>query len=245
MKINEKVLSIPPYISTTWANIASIRMKASQLSITLTDGDSINIPCLEKEIIDLIFKTHVEQIEKNNFQELNIKKNRLEMETKHLSSLFGENEARELPIGFGFATLDGFNTIMQHNPQEMNAPDLPNVLLDKIESIAKMMTPEESVLLPKEIPNCNCFHCQITKTINHFAEKKSDFNELILVPIDEEVTDLDLQFNQWDVSNTGDNLFNVTNKLDALEQYTVFLGTPVGCNCGHQNCEHIIAVLKT
>ena len=242
MKINEQVLSIPPYISTTWANIASIRMKAAQLSITLNDGDTIHIPCLEKEIIDLIFKTHVEQIEKNNFQELNIKKNRLEMETKHLSFLFGENEGRELPIGFGFATLDGFNTIMQHNPQEMNAPDLPNVLLDKIESIAKMMTPEESVLLPKEVPNCNCFHCQITKTINHFAEKKSDFTIEIF---EEPITDLDLQFNQWDVVAAGVDLFTVSNKLDTLEQYSVFLGNPVGCNCGHLNCEHIIAVLKT
>lgn len=251
MKINEKILSIPPYISTTWAHISALMMKGTQLSVTLNDGDTVNVPGLEKEVIDLIFKTHAEQIEKNCFHELSMKMMKQDRDNKQLSMLsqniFGIHES-ESAMGFGFATLDGFNTIMQHDPQGMNAPDLPNVLIERIESIAKMMSPEETTHLPKEVPNCNCFHCQITKTLNHNVEKPQGFiQELDLESIDfteELVSDDDLQFSQWDIASTEENLFTVTNKLDLLEQYTVFLGDPVGCNCGQPNCEHIIAVLR-
>ena len=62
---------------------------------------------------------------------------------------------------------------------------------------------------------------------------------------EEEVTDRDLSFQQWAIEQTGDKLFCVTNKLDRLEKYNVFLGDPVGCTCGIQGCEHILAVLKS
>jgi hypothetical protein len=35
------------------------------------------------------------------------------------------------------------------------------------------------------------------------------------------------------------------NPLDHKEHYNVFLGDPIGCSCGNNNCEHIQAVLKS
>ena len=43
----------------------------------------------------------------------------------------------------------------------------------------------------------------------------------------------------------NDKLFTVINKLDQQEKYNVFLGEPVGCTCGKQGCEHMLAVLKS
>lgn len=246
MKINEKILSIPPYISTTWENISSIKMKGSLISITLKDGDSIDIPTLEKETIDLIFTTHAEQIEKTCFQNLYFKEAGPEIEKKQhpilSQTLFGQGQHMgNFPLKFEFATLDGLNMIAEHNPQEMNAPNLPDLILEKIGSIAKIVAPDELAPLPKDVPNCNCFHCQITRTINGNMSK--EINEEVIV--DEVVLDDELQFNQWNVTLMGENLYKVTNKLDSDEQYNVFLGSPVGCNCGHTNCEHIIAALRS
>lgn len=256
MKINEKILSLPPYISTSWNHISSIVMKASQISITLIDGDTINIPGLEKDVIDLIFKTHAEHIESTYLQDSIIKSHFQDHDSKLPSllshSIFPEGQIPEPLIKFGFGTLDGLNTVMQHNPSEMDAPDLPQVVLQKIGSIAKILAPEDSALLPKEVPNCNCFYCQITRAINinMDADIEVFLNDPTMISKTEEeteelVSDLDLQFNQWDVHPSGEKLYEVTNKLDLTEKFTVFLGSPVGCNCGEPNCEHIIAALRT
>ncbi len=242
MKINEKILSVPPYISTAWSNISAIMMKASQISITLNDGDTINIPGLEQDVIDLIFKIHSEHIEKNCFHETEIKN---KLQSLMPENMLIEEHPNEASLKFGFATLDGFNTAMQHNPLEMNAPDLPQIVLQKIGSIAKILAPENSDLLPKDVPNCNCFHCQITRAINLNAmENEISVQREDIADDEEVVSDLELQFNQWDVLPAGENLFTVINRLDRIEEYSVYLGSPVGCNCGHQNCEHIIAALR-
>ena len=61
----------------------------------------------------------------------------------------------------------------------------------------------------------------------------------------EEVTIDDLRFREWDIKQTGDKLYTVANPLHAEEHYTVFLGSPIGCTCGEQNCQHIRAVLNS
>ena len=48
-----------------------------------------------------------------------------------------------------------------------------------------------------------------------------------------------------EITQTGDKLFTVVNKLDPQENYHVYLGHPVGCTCGKQGCEHILVVLKS
>ena len=62
---------------------------------------------------------------------------------------------------------------------------------------------------------------------------------------EEIVSDEDLKFKTWDIVQTGEKLYDVTNPLDTKEQYHVYLGEPVGCTCGEQYCEHIRAVLSS
>lgn len=237
MKINENILSLPPYISTSWDNISSVMMKGSHLSITLKDGDSINIPGLNQEMIDLIFKIHAEQIEKKCCQNLPTKFEPLDVDKKRLAilsqSIFGEQDV-QASLKFGFATFDGLNTVMQHNPSDMNAPDLPPMILEKIGAIARIIAPDETHALPKDVPHCNCFHCQITRAIHGSTFEEEE---------EEIVSDLELQFKEWDVQPLGNQLFNV-KKIETGEEFKVFLGTPIGCNCGELNCEHIVAALR-
>jgi hypothetical protein len=61
----------------------------------------------------------------------------------------------------------------------------------------------------------------------------------------EEVSDEDLKFRDWEIKQTAEQLYTVTNPLDANEHYNVFLGSPLGCTCGDKNCEHIRAVLTS
>ena len=46
---NEKFISIPPYISTSWKNIRALRMEDTHLIITLTDGSVVRVPNLNQE----------------------------------------------------------------------------------------------------------------------------------------------------------------------------------------------------
>ncbi|HRD55903.1 MAG TPA: hypothetical protein PLC42_05855 [Parachlamydiaceae bacterium] len=245
MKINEKVLSIPPYLSTTWQYVASIKMKGALLSVTLIDGDSINIPNLSEENTQLIFKMHATHIEAASMQELSLKKNS-ETEKKQLSILSNALLESQNPFSlkFGFEAFDGMNAIAEHNPLEMDAPDLPAPLLDNLSQVAKIITKEDAAFFPEDVANCNCFHCQITRTINQNLKKKIA-EELKMIEEDEIVLDKELEFNQWNVIAEGKEFFTVINKLDDQEQYKVFLGSPVGCNCGKDHCEHIIAALRT
>jgi len=93
--------------------------------------------------------------------------------------------------------------------------------------------------IPKGEPHCNCPYCQIANamqgTVSEVEEKE----------VEEEVTEDDLKFREWDIKQEGDKLYIVTNPLDADEHYQVFLGTPVGCTCGQKNCEHIRTVLSS
>jgi len=63
--------------------------------------------------------------------------------------------------------------------------------------------------------------------------------------LEEEVSAEDLKFRDWDIVQSGDDVYIVTNPLNAEEQYNVYLGNPVGCTCGQPNCEHIRSVLNS
>ena len=64
--INEKILSIPPHISTTWDSVASLHMgpapQGNILIISLHSGTAIQIPDLGQDILTKIFQTHSEFI---------------------------------------------------------------------------------------------------------------------------------------------------------------------------------------
>lgn len=230
IKITEKILSIPPYISTSWSRIAALHIKGSVLAITLVDGDTVHIPNLNADTLHSIFQHHALYIEKEEPASSG---------NVDLSKMKGIMDQGEPAIRLAFgSSLEGLGSMMHHNPNQANAPDLPPEILQKIGAIAKIIAPAESQLeLPKAEPNCNCFHCQIARVL-----KPSSSVEVLHEP---EVTEDELQFQQWTITQTGDKLFSVVNRLDEHEKYLVYLGEPVGCTCGKTGCEHMLAVLKS
>lgn len=258
MKINNKFFSIPPYISTGWNNIQALHMKGNTLVATLVGGDTINIPGLSAETIESIFTAHTAYLESDtsqaagnsNIQQADIAPIRI-MNPFVQQMLSGEQGTHN-PFRFGFTTPEGFSTALEHNPEQAEAPDLPKEILEKIGAIAKIVTPEEIAAMPKPEPHCNCIHCQLTRAISSAHQAQTEEKTFLDVyggtaapELEEAVSDEELNFQQWEISQTGDKLFAVTNKLDTKEKYSVYLGHPVGCTCGKAGCEHILAVLKS
>lgn len=222
IKVNDKILSIPPYISTSWSNISSLHTKGSQLIVSLNDGNTVSIPGLPLETVDLIYNYHAAFLE-----------------TAPLPSTPSKIiESIEPTIRFALGSLEEIGNVMQHNPMQSNAPHLPPEILEKIGTISKLLLPNDAIL-PKAETSCNCFYCQIARTLNPSSSVKPEKE------VHEEVSDSELGFQQWDIVQTGDKLFSVTNRLDNNEKYSVFLGEPVGCTCGKLGCEHVVAVLKS
>lgn len=230
--ITDRILSIPPFISTTWSCIATLHMKGGVIAITLKDGDTLNIPNLEAEIIQSIFQHHAIYLE--NEQSVPAIS-----DVSRLQEIMGQPGEPSIRFAFG-TSIDGLGGVMQHNPDQKNAPDLPQEILQKIGTIAKIMGSSEDLELPQAEANCNCFHCQITRALNSGAHvsEAAHLEEA-------DVSDSELQFQQWSIQQTADKLFTVINRLDEHEQYQVYLGEPVGCTCGRTGCEHILAVLKS
>jgi len=213
MKINRNILSIPPYISTAWRNINSIYTEGDNLVILLNSNEKIIIPNLEKSIINVIFDSHSKFLEQKN----------VAMSLK-------------LPIPLGDVEgIDSINSIMQHDQKNSTAQNLPSEIIDKIQSIFKIMGMEDKENLPKAEPHCNCPHCQIARAIR--GEKKETLEEV--------VSEKDLKFRDWDIKQTGDKLYEVRDPINKNEHFSVFLGKPIGCTCGKKNCIHIKAVLRS
>ncbi len=221
MEISKKILSIPPYLSTNWDHIQSLWVQGREnnspvLVIELKQGQTIQIPNLSSETIEEIFSFHTKSLEKEP------------------PSPFAGPSFRLGSIGIG--SLDQLGSSMQHNPDQMHAADIPKEFLEKLGAIAKALGMDKPESLPKPEPHCNCPHCQVARSLQGQILGNVD---------EEEVSDEDLTFRTWDVEQTGDQLYTVTNPLDKMEKYNVFLGTPIGCTCGQKNCEHIKAVLDS
>jgi hypothetical protein len=237
MKMNDKFFSFPPFLSTSWEHITALSLDASgQIVVHLSNGEAPVLPPLSLEDTQAIFKAHASFLEKQVLKEPLQKKERP-----------NPQQWNELPIRIGFgAALDGMPAALQHNPAQSQAPDLPPEMLGKIAQISKILVPEELQELPPAEPHCNCPHCQIVRAI--LGETRAVFPPTpppTEEEEEEEVSDSDLQFQQWEIVQTGDKLFTVTNKLDTQEKYRVYLGHPVGCTCGKPSCEHILVVLKS
>lgn len=247
MKINNKILSLPPYISTTWANVASLRMQDTLLVINLFDGSHVEIPGLKPETIETIFAIHAGLAEHGHEPTPPATPMKLSnpFAQVFLGSQQGQTPTLDSSFRLGFASIDELGAALHHNPQQANAPDLPQDMLNKIASITKIIAPEDVQSLPKPEPHCNCMFCQIARAVQHGAPAAAASQALHAHAADEEVKTEELHFQQWEICQTGEQLFSVVNKLDPQEKYSVFLGNPVGCTCGKQGCEHIIAVLKS
>jgi len=230
MKITSRMLSIPPYLSTTWKNISSLHVRAQgnlfTLVVLLQTQVQIEVPGLDKETVDEIFEAHA----RSN-----------EAETTPLTTPL--KDPTQGPFNFslpfnkdGGGGLADLNTSMEHNPEQKGLPDIPEEVLSKITMIAKAFGLEDLSSFSNPQQDCNCIYCQIARAVGSTEGLQEE----------EEVSEEDLSFrSNWDIKQTDDKLYTVTNALDENETYNVFLGTPLGCTCGSKNCDHIRAVLNS
>lgn len=218
MKITSKILSIPPYLSTTWKNVASLSVRSEgnlfTLVVGLQDMTRIEIPALNQEMVNEIFEAHARSNEMDGHSPL------------------------DSPFSLNVPMLSDGGTLaplpFQHNPEQADLPPLQPSILKKIGAIIRALGGEDIALGAAAEKECNCMYCQMTRAIQ--GEE---------APKEEEISAEDLRFRDWEIAQTGDQLYSVINPLDANEHYSVFLGTPIGCTCGSKNCEHIRAVLNS
>lgn len=232
IKITKKVLSIFPYLSTSWSHVIALHGKQSSIAVTLVTGDTIELEDLNPETIKTMFAYHADYLENEIVDKV--------MHALPDSLIKEKMEIKEQPslqMAFG-SSLDGLSPMMQHNPDQMNAPELPAEILEKVGAISKIISPSDTTDFAEAVANCNCFYCQLARVINKPAVDQ-------MIEDKDIVTEEDLHFQQWSIKQTGENLFDVTNRLDDHECYHVYLGEPVGCTCGQSGCEHILAVLKS
>ncbi len=231
MKITSTILSIPPYLSTTWKNISSLHMREEKgyftLVVILQNRVQVEVPGLDKATVDSIFEAHARYAEGSENE------NQL---AKH---------PFEMPFNFSLplkadGPIDSLGMSMQHNPEQSGLPPMPPDVLNKITTIARAFGLDDASALPKPEPECNCIYCQVSRSLH--GEPSLDKP---VSTTEEVISDEDLKFRNWDVKQAADKLYTVTNPLDVNEHYSVFLGDPLGCTCGHKNCEHIRAVLNT
>lgn len=238
MNINSQFLSLPPHISTSWNQVTSLQVvrenNIQKLAIILKDGHIVKIPNLPDEIINLIFHHHSKYLESSeNKQIIDQVASQGGIDLQKLMPGLG------IPLQFGLDGFQGFGA-MQHNQAQANAPDLPPEILNKIAQIANTLGISETAgsNIPQAEPHCNCFYCQVARCMgNQEPEEQAE--------LEEEVSEEDLKFKEFDIEQKSDKLFVVQNPLDKSEHFQVFLGSPIGCTCGKKNCEHIKAVLNS
>jgi hypothetical protein len=237
MRINYKILSLPPYISTSWKNVVSLHVELESdgplLLIALIDGQKVVVPNLEPPIIEAIFHAHAKFLEQEQAQPV--------LKDGSFPLAHPEQLGLNFPLKIAIGGLENLGNLLQHNPAQADTPPLPEDILNKIVSLTKNAGIDDPNMLPTAEPHCNCVHCQIARAI-HGNHATSDTHT---IDIDEEVSEEDLKFRTWNIVQTGDKLFALSNPLDEAEKYNVFLGNPVGCTCGEKSCEHILAVLRS
>ncbi|MEG0037252.1 MAG: hypothetical protein RSB82_03210 [Victivallaceae bacterium] len=242
IKINEHLICISPYVSARWTQVAFIQTeedpvnKSHSLLLHLNDGKVIRIPNLDKPVIDIAFYEHLRYLEQNQNKELLELKD--EDKFKFISSLIQQvtksvdlqllsTKTVSPTLLFGGESIEA---LLQHIPEQKDCPTMPREAIEKMIGFIKTIMGSDLKLLLKPEPHCNCLHCQIAR-ITHESENE------------EVVTEEDLSFRDWDIIQSGEQLYTVTNPLDRKEQYNVYLGNPVGCTCGNLHCEHIKTVL--
>jgi len=231
MKITSTLISIPPYISTSWEQVIAIHMQGQELIFSLKDGETISVPSLSQEAIDQIFSAHTAFLESHPPQ------------NKPAKPTFEQIFA--FPLRMSLGALETMGQALQHNPAYSGLPPIPEEVVAKIASLAKMMGEEELEALPEPEMNCNCMYCQVVRALRKEIQKTEELADHPNLREEEKVADEELHFEQWSVTLIQDKMYKVTNKLDPKEQFTVHLGDPLGCTCGKPNCDHIIAVLRS
>ncbi len=232
MKINQKILSIPPFISTSWKNVISLRSDQAVLFVELLNGSVIEVPGLDLGVMQSIFEAHEKFME----QEIPATQSQVTQDLQPEPN-FNLGNGFSLPLQLSIEGSMG--NMLQHSPEASHSPNLPPEVLDKISTLARVVGLEGMDNFPKAEPHCNCMHCQLMRAI-HMEDQENPQDEAA----EEEVSDEDLTFRDWEIKQTADNLYLVSNPI-IDEHFNVFLGDSIGCTCGENNCEHIRAVLNS
>lgn len=230
MKVNSKILSIPPYISSSWEHISTLHVETENsqkvLIILLENGSQLKIPGLSDSDIIAIFNAHAQYLEEND------------IEAKvHEEKVDQSNFNFGIPIAINPESLSSIMEAMQ-NPEKLENMDIPDEVINKIASFVKSMGLDESSILPAGEFSENSLYGKLKKALDGDLENQNE-------TIEEEVSDEDLKFREWDIELISDKLYKVSNPLDKHEEYQVYLGEPIGCTCGQKNCEHLKAVLQS
>jgi len=234
MKITKKILSLPPYISTRWEFISSLHVNEGVLTVHLKDGTTCSVPDLSKETLATIFTHHVETTETAPDESEEI--------TKLMGGIrSGFKDVMNMFTKLGANAMTSLGKVLEHDPNHANLPDLPPEMIKKVELLLNIIPQEDLLDMPESVPGCNCMYCQINRILRHAKLDQPDFLEQGGEPVEE----TELEFTEWIVENIEDKIYKVTNKLDPNEEYRVFLGNPIGCTCGKEHCEHILAVLRS
>lgn len=245
MKITDTIISIPPYISTRWDNISSLHMQENDLIFTLLDGKTVTVKYLSPEAVEQIFSAHA------SFLEGHPEPTTLAPMQQMQEGLTGKGLTKDQLFAFPFrlntGSIENMGVALQHNPAYSGLPPIPEDVALKISTLSKIISEEDILAMPPAEDNCNCMYCQINRILrkNILQNKEPPLDHPLPVETEESVSEADLRFEQWEVKFIRENMYTVSNKLDLREQYTVYLGHPVGCTCGRPNCEHIIAVLRS
>lgn len=194
IKINEKMISIPPYISTNWEQVSFLHTEESPVGLLLIfhlkDGMSIKVPHLDPALIEIAFISHMKFLENAT--------GRADVQAQKpggmIQSLLGisPDQIAAIPIRLGISlpgNIENLETVFQHNSAQANAPELPPEVIEKITSITRMMTNGDVNNFPKPEPHCNCMHCQVARGIHGGAASEE---------VAESVSDEDLKFKNWE-----------------------------------------------
>jgi hypothetical protein len=167
MIINKQLLSIPPFISTSWKDIELLLSDGQNtLNIYLKNGTLVKISHLLKEHLNLIFSVH-QEILLNQAQEVT---------TPIIDPLF-----------FQFS-----GPFLEHDPDLCDASPLPDEVRSKLKSLIENLPKMDPSKMPVVHDNCFCPHCQLINLIFENTEKEelvSDSDLTFSTWIQEEVSD--------------------------------------------------------
>jgi hypothetical protein len=246
MRINHKILSIPPYISASWKNISSLKAEVASatpqnslfdLYIFLQDGSSVCIPAMDQAIVEAIFTAHAKYLE----TEISAPK----QPPLQMGPFSSETGTALLGGGMNFLlppellAVDELKPFVQHSEIHSDFPSLPKELLEKVSNLARSLGIDGVKFVSKAEPHCNCPYCQITRCIAQEIEAKQE--ELLL---EEEVLEEDLRFPSWIIKSLDHHLYEVSHP-DYEQKNIVSLQSPIHCSCKNPGCEHIKAVLSS
>lgn len=251
MKINNKVLSIPPHISTSWNNIQALHMRGPLLVVSLKEGGVVEIPSLDAAVLTQIFQTHSSILEKPQINDIE------NILTLPMNSLNIPSQPLKIPLDIHLPFGGEAQSFLIHNANNAEFPDVPEDVLQKIVAITHILSPDGTANFPEPVENCNCLHCQLGRAMQEANRGIEAEMNLIVGDLkadsvienaaaEEVVNDSELLFQDWIIEQSTPNIFLVINKQDPNERYSVCLqGDNVGCTCGQKGCEHLIAVLKS